>query len=153
MNTKEMLLKALKDGRVPDHATCCFIEECPKKNECLHYLCWSWLWQNRKSGNSVFPEALRNGECKLFAPLRVVRTAWGFDALFKDVKLRDAKTLRQQMREILGSKGQYYRYKLGQRKLLPEQQDEIKRLFSEFGYADADFDNFSTELDLTKLRV
>ena len=148
-----MLLKAFKEGCVPDNATCCFLKECPQKDECLHFLCWSCLWQGRKSGSSVFPEALDGGKCSLFAPLRAVRMAWGFDALFKDVKMKDAKTLRQSMRDILGSKGQYYRYKLGQLKLLPEQQEEIKRLFARFGYGDADFDHFSIELDLSELYV
>ena len=55
------------------------------------------------------------------------------------------------MRVYLGSKGQYYRYKLGQMKLLPEQQEHIKQIFARFGYEDVDFEHFSDEIDFTEI--
>ena len=55
------------------------------------------------------------------------------------------------MRSYLGSKGQYYRYKLGQLKLLPEQQEYIKQLFASYGYKNVDFDNFADEIDFTQI--
>ena len=51
----------------------------------------------------------------------------------------------------LGSKGQYYRYKLGQLKLLPEQQKYIKQLFARYGYKDVEFEHFSEEIDFTNI--
>ena len=57
----------------------------------------------------------------------------------------------REMRDYLGSKGQYYRYKLGQLKLLPEQQKYIKQLFARYGYKDVEFEHFSDEIDFTKI--
>ena len=121
MDEKELLKKAFEYGNVPSNITYCFTEPCPMKNKCIHYL--SGLYKNEKTdrGDAIFPNALKNGNCKYFAPLRV-----------------------------LGSKGQYYRYKLGQLKLLPEQQAYIKQLFARYGYKDVEFDHFSEEIDFTK---
>ena len=116
----------------------------------MHFLYGQCKPTEAKSGLSVFPDALHDGECDYYVRLRMARMAWGFDGLFADVKLKDAPTLRQQMRRILGSKGQYYRYKLGQLKLLPEQQEQVRQLFAAMGYADVSFDHFVDELDLTK---
>lgn len=77
--------------------------------------------------------------------------AWGFDKLFAEMKVKDAPTLRAEMRSYLGSKGQYYRYKLGQLKLLPEQQKYIKQLFARYGYKDVEFEHFSEEIDFTNI--
>ena len=104
-----------------------------------------------KRGHAIFPNALKNGKCEFFAPLRIVKMAWGFDKLFAEVKVKDAPLLRSEMRSYLGSKGQYYRYKLGQQKLLPEQQEHIKQLFARFGYKDVDFEYFAEEIDFTSI--
>ena len=138
MDEKELLKKAFEYGNVPSLITYCFTEPCPMKNKCIHYL--SALYKNEKTdrGDAIFPNALKNGECKYFAPLRVVKMAWGFDNLFAEMKVKDAPALRAEMRDYLGSKGQYYRYKLGQLKLLPEQQAYIKQLFARYGYKDVE---------------
>ena len=65
--------------------------------------------------------------------------------------LKNAPLLRAEMRSYLGSKGQYYRYKLGQLKLLPEQQEYIKQLFAKFGYESVDFEHFSEEIDFSEI--
>lgn len=150
MDVKELLKKAFEYGNVPSNITYCFTEPCPMKNKCIHYL--SGLYKNEKTdrGDAIFPNALKNGNCKYFAPLRVVKMAWGFDKLFAEMKVKDAPALRAEMRDYLGSKGQYYRYKLGQLKLLPEQQAYIKQLFARYGYKDVEFDHFSEEIDFTK---
>ena len=129
MDEKELLKKAFEYGNVPSLITYCFTEPCPMKDKCIHYL--SGLYKNEKTdrGDAIFPNALKNGNCKYFAPLRVVKMAWGF----------------------LGSKGQYYRYKLGQLKLLPEQQKYIKQLFARYGYKDVEFEHFSEEIDFTNI--
>ena len=112
MDEKELLKKAFEYGNVPSNITYCFTEPCPMKNKCIHYL--SGLYKNEKTdrGDAIFPNALKNGNCKYFAPLRVVKMAWGFDKLFAEMKVKDAPALRAEMRDYLGSKGQYYRYKL-----------------------------------------
>ena len=105
MNEKELLKKAFEYGNVPSLITYCFTEPCPMKDKCIHYL--SGLYKNEKTdrGGAIFPNALKNGNCKYFAPLRVVKMAWGFDKLFAEIKVKDAPALRAEMRDYLGSKG------------------------------------------------
>ena len=109
MDEKELLKKAFEYGNVPSNITYCFTEPCPMKDKCIHYL--SALYKNEETdrGDAIFPNALKNGKCKYFAPLRVVKMAWGFDKLFAEMKVKDAPALRAEMRDYLGSKGQYYR--------------------------------------------
>ena len=109
MDEKELLKKAFEYGNVPSNITYCFTEPCPMKDKCIHYL--SGLYKNEMTdrGDAIFPNALKNRECKYFAPLRVVKMAWGFDKLFAEMKVKDAPALRAEMRDYLGSKGQYYR--------------------------------------------
>ena len=150
MKSKELLQKAFAIGNVPVGITYCFQEQCPLKDDCIHYLCSLYKADDVDKGYSVFPNALRDSKCKYFAALRIVKMAWGFDTLFEDVKVKDAPVLRAKMRAFLGSKGQYYRYKLGQLKLLPEQQEYIKHLFAQFGYENVEFEHFTEEIDFSK---
>lgn len=151
MDKKELLKKAFEYGNVPSLISYCFTEQCPMKNECIHYLSSLYKSDDIKQGHAIFPNALQDGKCQFFAPLRVVKMAWGFANLFAEVKVKDAPRLRSEMRDYLGSKGQYYRYKLGQLKLLPEQQVYIKQIFARFGYKDVEFEHFSDEIDFTHL--
>ena len=113
MDEKELLKQAFKYGNVPSIITYCFTEPCPMKDKCIHYLSALYDKDKKDRGEAIFPNALKDGKCKYFAPLRVVKMAWGFDKLFAEIKVKDAPALRAKMREFLGSKGQYYRYKLG----------------------------------------
>lgn len=132
------------------HTTYCFQTQCPMKDKCIHYQCYRLRGSALQVGTAVFPPTADAGPCRQFAPLRIVHMAWGFDSLFEDVKMKDGKALRAQMRRLLGSKGQYYRYKLGQLKLLPEQQDRILALFASYGYTQARFDHYDQAVDLSK---
>ena len=142
---------AFEYGNLPSRISYCFTEPCPMKDECIHYLAGLYKSNEVQQGHAIFPNALKEGKCKFFAELRIVKMAWGFDKLFAEVKVKDAPVLRSEIRKYLGSKGQYYRYKLGQMKLLPEQQEHIKQIFAQFGYQDVDFEYFSDEIDFTKI--
>lgn len=147
MKNIKILEKAFKEGKTPKGIVYCFLEQCEKKTECLRYQCTKCKNRAIRLDYAMFPDVLADGECRWFVPLRVVKMAWGFDSLFIDVKVRDAQSLRETMKEYLGSDSQYYRYKLGQLKLNPNQQAHIKKLFAEYGYENVDFDNYSTEID------
>lgn len=146
MNQSELLKKLVAGKGLPYGWCYCFHEQCQRKEECVRWLSCQYLSEKETHGNAIYPNAWRGGECKEFCQLRVVKTAWGFDHLFKDVKVADAQTLRCRLRSCLGSKGQYYRYKLGQLKLKPDQQDNIKQLFHSYGYVHADFDHYDMEI-------
>ncbi|CDD20118.1 putative uncharacterized protein [Prevotella sp. CAG:732] len=142
MKQLEMLKKAMAGKGLPYGWTYCFNEQCVVKDECVRFLSTRFLSEKRHSGNAVFPSAWRNGNCQYYEKLRIAKLAWGFDHLYRNVTLKDAPTLRCRLRGYLGSKGQYYRYKLGQLLLLPKQQLEIKELFHSYGYDDVEFDHF-----------
>lgn len=143
MKQVELLEKVMTKDGLPYGWTYCFNEQCAVKEECVRFLSTRYLSDKCYSGQAVFPMAWRNGNCKYYEKLRVVKLAWGFDHLFLNVKLKDAPILRSRLRGYLGSKGQYYRYKLGQLLLLPKQQVGIKKIFQSYGYEDVEFDHFT----------
>ena len=149
MEPKDLLRMAFDGNHVPGNITYCFHDQCPMKDQCIHYQCGVCKQDHVDRGFSVFPSALREGKCKYFAALRIVKMAWGFDLLFEDVKAKDAPGLRAKMKAYLGSNGQYYRYKQGQLKLLPEQQACIKQMFADKGYKDVEFEQFTEEIDFS----
>lgn len=142
MTQVEMLEKVMEAKGLPYKWAYCFNEQCVAKEECVRFLSTRFLSDECCCGEAVFPAAWRNGSCKFYATLQPVRLAWGFDHLFRNVKVSDAPTLRCKVRGYLGSKGQYYRYKLGQLFLLPKQQMDIKNIFRSYGYDDVEFDHF-----------
>ena len=142
MKQLEMLKKAMAGKGLPYGWTYCFNEQCVVKDECVRFLSTRFLSGKRHSGTAVFPSAWRNGNCQYYEKLRIAKLAWGFDHLYRNVTLKAAPPLRCRLRGYLGSKGQYYRYKLGQLLLLPKQQLEIKELFHSYGYDDVEFDHF-----------
>lgn len=149
MKQLKQLKEAFDKGNTPKQVLFCFQGQCPKSSECVHYLCYLARGEAEEWGKAVFPKVLTEQACPFWAPLRVVRMAWGFDNLFRDVRVKDAPKLRAAMIALFGSKGQYYRFKLGQRKLVPEQQADVKKLFADYGYGDVAFDHYAEELDVT----
>ncbi len=154
MKNKTILQRALAEGnvhRIPGNITYCTIDSCAHRDDCVHAIAYACKAPHLQLGECVFPDVVEpDGTCTFFAPFRVVKVAWGFDNLFADVKAKDAPLLRLEMRRYLGSHAQYYRYKLGQLRLLPEQQEDIKAIFARYGYTDVDFQYFALEVDLTK---
>lgn len=128
----------------------CFMEGCDRKEECLRFLAGKrdveMTW-----GPAVYPSA-RNGEgCKLFAPIRTVTKARGFDNLFSEVKKKDAAAMRLETEQYLGGHGSYYRYMHGERLLDEEQQKWIRNLFVRHGYShEIRFREYVTQIDFPK---
>ena len=69
---------------------------------------------------------MRGGDCKFFKEIRLVRVAYGFTTMFKEVKNKDVAQLRKDVFGLLGGRSTYYRYHRGEYKLLPEQQEAVK---------------------------
>ena len=155
MKNTTLLKSAFAGGKwhgTPWFVTYCPSTSCALRDECLHAIAYAAKDESLHLGDCVFPDARQtDGTCPFYAPFRVVRMAWGFGKLFTEVKAKDAPVLRRKMREYLGSHAQYYRYKLGQLRLLPEQQEYIKGIFARYGYDGVDFEHFSLEVDMTKL--
>ena len=149
MTQEELLKMMVTKEELPYNWCYCFNEDCQQKEECVRYLSRKYLKDTEITARTVLPKAWENRECAAFCQIQMVKVAWGFDSLFREVKMKDASTLRLNMREYLGSKGQYYRYKLGQCKLSPKQQKEVLKIFHEFGYDDVKFDHYEYEQALS----
>ena len=144
--TQEELLEVMATKEdLPYNWSYCFNDDCQRKDECICYLSRKYLKDNAITARTVLPNAWKNQDCAAFCQIQMVKVAWGFDSLFSEVKMKDASTLRLRMRSYLGSKGQYYRYKLGQRKLSPKQQEGVLQIFHNLGYDDVKFDHYEYE--------
>ena len=73
MDEKELLKQAFEYGNVPSIITYCFTEPCPMKDKCIHYLSALYDKDKKDRGEAIFPNALKDGKCKYFTPLRVVK--------------------------------------------------------------------------------
>ena len=78
MDEKELLRKAFKYGEVPGIITYCFTELCPMKKQ-LYPLSRLALQERRHQSGAMLssPNALKDGKCEFFAPLRIVKNGLG----------------------------------------------------------------------------
>ena len=105
MENTNIINAAIKGGNIPRNWLYCFNSGCQHHEECIRFRSTIALSGSRTWGNAVYPAALHaDGSCEHFKQLRIVRQAWGFNLLFKDVKLHDAPTLRSLMKEYLGDR-------------------------------------------------
>lgn len=149
MRNNELLRAAISGSEIPKNWLYCFNSQCQQRERCVRYISGTVPPNDRTWGQAVFPASSDNHACPHFKLLRLICTAWGFDKLFDEVKVKDAPKIRKLMKDMLGGNGSYYRFMHGERRLTPEQQASVKRLFSQFGYNDADFDFFREEIDFT----
>lgn len=133
-------------NNVPARFQLCFLEDCPKKNECLRQLATRNLPEKLDFGPAVYPNMKRdeNG-CRLFTIGQPMKMAWGFNKLFAEVKKKDDTALRDAIKEHLGGHTAYYRYHHGERLLDSKQQEWIIKLFQKKGYTEGlEFDHYTT---------
>ncbi len=127
----------------------CFLDGCPKAEECMRHFSAQYIPDDKKRGYAVFPTALSGDACDYFKPIRKIHAAYGFDTIFKEVKRRDDKALRAKVKAYLGGNGTYYRYQHGERLLTLEQQQWIIDIFRSFGYTEnLVFDHYRDVYDL-----
>ena len=121
----------------PRYFSLCHLEGCPRSGECLRHVVVPLVDDKVTHGPAVYPSALRaQGGCAEWLPIRVVRYAWGFNPLFVNVLARDAKPLRAQIQQLLGSRSTYYRCNRGASMPPPAKQQQILDLFAKRGYTE-----------------
>ncbi len=148
MNYTKLLNVAISGAAIPRDWMYCFNGDCPHHDDCVRYHSTAALDRLHTSGNCVFPTALRDdGSCTHFKQLRIVCVAWGFRRMFDEVRVADAPLLRTLMKGYLGGHGTYYMYNSGKRRLMPKQQEWIRKLFASYGYKNVEFDNSRDEID------
>lgn len=125
----------------------CFLEDCPRREECLRYCAGRELPEDRIVGPAVYPGAFHNGECSFFRKNEKVRLATGFGGgAQKHVFL----AMRNKLTEYLRGNGEYYKYRNGKKWLSPEQQAYICDLCRRYGYKDeVTFDCYKEDYDFT----
>lgn len=136
----------LKFEQLPNNWAVCFIEGCPVKEQCLRHLAAAAVPETQTYGNSVWPNALKNGECSMFAEVKYDKLAGGFSQLFSNLRQQDYKVIRRRMEDRF--RRDYYRYMHGDKLLNPDQQQWIRQLFTQYGYTeDLVFDHYEMRIN------
>ena len=112
----------------------CFNSECKKANECMHFMTGKNIPEDVTLGNAIYPNACKNGECRFFKQIRVIKGAYGFNTMLGELKRKEEVLLRDMITDYLGCNTTYYKYNKGEKLLTPEQQEWILNLFREHGY-------------------
>jgi hypothetical protein len=126
----------LEYDEIPSGWPVCFLNGCPLQGECLRHKAGLTLPPTALQTLAVTPAARKEDGCPMFFPIQTVRVALGFTRIFKEVKQRHAPEMRARLARYLGGNGTYYRYRRGERPLMPGQQQWIKDLFSSYGYTE-----------------
>lgn len=141
--------KELKAENVPGSYALCFNGECGKKDTCMHYQAMLLKRGERGCGMAIYPTAWQDGECCYYREKKLVRKAWGFSQLYKNVDKYHKAEARQSVSSFFGrGNGPYYRAHHGELLLTPEQQEGIMNIIAQFGPTDGiKFDHYKTDWD------
>ena len=141
--------KELKAKDIPMGYELCFNSGCADKDKCMHYQAMLLTSADRYKGQAVFPTAWQNGKCRCFREKKLVKKAWGFSGLYKNVERRDRAEARQCVSSYFGrGNGPYYRAHHGEIQLSPKQQADILQIVAQFGPLDGiKFDGYKVDWD------
>ena len=128
----------------------CFNSECARKASCFRFIAAKFKDPNKKRGNAIFPDALKDGKCAFHLQPRIIQAAWGLSHLYDEVRHEDIAAMRRKATTLLGGKTSYYRYHRGEKKLSPEMQQSVYNLFEKNGYSKPTFDHFKEEIAFKK---
>ena len=119
---------------VPTIWPVCYLSECPRKEECMRFYIGERVPPTTTRWMSVLPHALKDGHCDHFATISKVTAMRGFGNIFANVQQKDLKAMQGSVMAILEGHSNYYRYRNGERLIMPEQHQAIKALFEAHGY-------------------
>jgi hypothetical protein len=141
--------KELKYENIPYGYSVCFNGDCALRETCMHYLAGQLQPANRYSGHAIYPMAWKSGTCQSYREKKLVKKAWGFSKLYKNVPYYQRAEARQCVRSYFSSgNGPYYRYHHGENKLSPTQQADILAIIAKFcPVDDIKFDHYVTDWD------
>lgn len=98
-------------------------------------------------GYAIYPDAYHDNKCEHFLQLQMMKMAYGFMNILEELKRKDEASFRVHMTSYFGSKTSYYRYKLGQTGLVPEQQQYVLKWCQQHGYTNMRFDRYVEEVN------
>ena len=125
----------------------CFNQQCPLAQECAHYLSVTYKKPEQTKGYAIYPDAYHDNKCEHFLQLQMMKMAYGFMNILEELKRKDEANFRVHMTFYFGSKTSYYRYKLGQTGLVPEQQQYVLKWCQQHGYTNMRFDRYAEEVN------
>lgn len=130
---------------LPQNWAFCFNNRCVMAETCMRRFSTGIVGKEREVGMTVFTDAAAEGKCRWYREKRIASMAWGLQEAFTKVLYKDAAPIRRALMEILGGKGGYYRYNRGEKRLTPEKQEAVMKVFGSFGYHDIAFDHYEDE--------
>ena len=134
-------------GDVYNSWSYCFNQQCPLAQECAHYLSVTYKNPEQTKGYAIYPDAYHDNKCEQFLQLQMIKMAYGFMNILEELKRKDEAAFRIHMTSYFGSKTSYYRYKLGQTGLVPEQQQYVLKWCQQHGYTNMRFDRYAEEVN------
>lgn len=147
MTQADLVRLYLAKGDVYNSWSYCFNQQCPLAQECAHYLSVTYKNPEQTKGYAIYPDAYHDNKCEHFLQLQMIKMAYGFTNILEELKRKDEATFRIHMTSYFGSKTSYYRYKLGQTELVPEQQQYVLKWCQQHGYTNMRFDRYAEEVN------
>ena len=128
----------------------CFNAQCPMHDSCLRFQSALEMPDDKEIGSAVYPNALRNGQCRFYRKDEKVTLATGFVVEGNPRASNMFIEMRYWITKYLGGNGTYYLYRNGKKWLSPKQQEDIRRIFRRAGYTDkVVFGHTKEEYDFT----
>ena len=125
--------KELKTKDIPGGYALCFNSDCENKEKCMHYQA-QLVAEERDKGSAVYPAAWKNGKCRCYSEKKLVKKAWGFSQLYRNLPTYLRAEARRSVSALFGSgNGQYYRAHNGEIMISPKRQKEIMEVLAKFG--------------------
>ena len=80
---------ALTPEQIPPSYARCFQADCPNADTCARFLAGKYIPTGKVWGDAVYPTARQGNTCTMYKQTRVIRAAYGFKAIFAEVKQKD----------------------------------------------------------------
>jgi len=137
--------------KMPADYALCFNQQCPLHEHCMHYVVGQQASHIRSFGPAVYPWALHDGQCELYRECAPVQIAWGFTHLYDFVPRNLWTAARYSVRHYFSQGyGTYYRYHHGERKLTPQQQQDVIAIVMRYGSTKEPlFDHYEEAFDFS----
>ena len=95
---------ALTPEQIPPSYARCFQADCPNADTCARFLAGKYIPTGKVWGDAVYPTARQGNTCTMYKQTRVIRAAYGFKALFAEVKQKDDTPLRNRIKAATASR-------------------------------------------------
>ncbi len=137
--------------KVPADYAFCFNELCPMRERCVRYVAGQQAQHTRLFGPAVYPWALRDGKCELYRECKPVQIAWGFGRFYDHLPFYLHAKARSCVRQYFSAGySTYYRYHNGERKLSPQQQQDVIAIVMSLGSTQEPlFDHYDMAYDFS----